>query len=166
MKIIILAFDGLEYNFVKKFDLTHLMQKKYGKIVIPKECYIDTTDPLGNRIYEPWTPFVWSSFLTGRIPNEIGLTKETVMARKWNNRILQLLREFSIKVGLKNIPNKGWIFKKLGFKRGGHDLSDYRCKTIFDFAKTPYFINVPTVDGQWGIRITDKVSTLSQIVDI
>lgn len=51
--IVILAIDGLEYDYVKEFDCRNLMQKKYGKTDI-------------SEFEEPRTIVLWSSFLTGK----------------------------------------------------------------------------------------------------
>jgi len=41
MKVMILAFDGLEYELVEKFNLKNLKQIEYGKVRIPKECFLE-----------------------------------------------------------------------------------------------------------------------------
>jgi hypothetical protein len=51
--MIIFAFDGLEYNYVKEFNCKNLMQKFFGKTDI-------------SEFTEPRTVVIWSSFLTGR----------------------------------------------------------------------------------------------------
>jgi len=45
MKVMILAFDGLEYELVEKFNLKNLKQIEYGKVRIPKECFIEVKSP-------------------------------------------------------------------------------------------------------------------------
>ena len=49
--IVILALDGLEYEYVKEFDCKNLMQISYGKTDI-------------SEFSEPRTTVIWSSFLT------------------------------------------------------------------------------------------------------
>lgn len=149
MRVVILAFDGLEYDLVVKYRLTHFMQMKYGKVSIPKECYITTKDPAGKEYSEPWTFYVWPTILSGKLPKEIGISKETLL--KWDNPVLQLIRVITMKIGLGKIKNKGKLFEKMGFKRG-FTLSDYKCDTIFHHAKNPVAINVPTISREWGIR--------------
>ncbi|MFX0134341.1 MAG: hypothetical protein ACFFDN_11945, partial [Candidatus Hodarchaeota archaeon] len=58
-KIYILGLDGLEFNFVEKWDLKNLKQVEYGKIWVP----------ISEKEHMPKTPQVWGSFLTGRIVN-------------------------------------------------------------------------------------------------
>ncbi|MCD6240583.1 hypothetical protein J7K27_03545 [Candidatus Bathyarchaeota archaeon] len=61
-KVVILGFDGLKYNLVECFKLENMKQTQYRKILIPKECYTETIDPRGERVYEPYTPFVCQRF--------------------------------------------------------------------------------------------------------
>lgn len=51
--IIILGYDGLEYEYVKKFNCQNLMQKNFGKTDL-------------SQFSEPRTIVLWSSFLTGK----------------------------------------------------------------------------------------------------
>ena len=51
--IVILALDGLEYEYVKEFNCKNLMQKVYGKTDI-------------SEFSEPRTVVIWSSFLSGK----------------------------------------------------------------------------------------------------
>lgn len=51
--IIILGYDGLEYEYVKKFNCQNLMQKNFGKTDL-------------SEFSEPRTIVLWSSFLTGK----------------------------------------------------------------------------------------------------
>lgn len=51
--IVILGYDGLEYEYVKEFDLKGLMQTTFGKTNI-------------SEFSEPRTVVIWSSFLAGK----------------------------------------------------------------------------------------------------
>ena len=51
--IVILGYDGLEYEYVKEFGLKNLMQKVYGKTDI-------------SEFSQPRTVVIWSSFLAGK----------------------------------------------------------------------------------------------------
>ncbi len=51
--IVILGIDGLEYEYVKKFNVKNLMQESFGKTNI-------------SEFSEPRTMVLWSSFLTGK----------------------------------------------------------------------------------------------------
>ncbi len=66
--MIILALDGLEYEYVKEFNCRHLMQTSYGKTDI-------------SMFSEPRTVVIWSSFLTGRN------TEKEALKDLWNFRV-------------------------------------------------------------------------------
>jgi len=51
--IVILGFDGLEYNYVKEFNCKNIMQETFGKTDI-------------SEFKEPRTIVLWSSFLAGK----------------------------------------------------------------------------------------------------
>lgn len=139
MKCLILAFDGLEYTLVKKFNLQNVMQKECGKVKIPNECYIEVESVhFEEPIREPYTPLVWSSFLTGKLPSEYGF-----MLRKWDNEILNMLKRLSIKLGLDRVKGKGKILELLGFNRYHTVLQDYKISTIFDLTQKSVKINIP-----------------------
>jgi hypothetical protein len=70
--IVVLAIDALEYDLVKKFQCSHLMQKFYGKTDI-------------SEFSEPRTMVLWSSFMTGKnVESEILAMGDKDM---WNTRI-------------------------------------------------------------------------------
>lgn len=56
MRVFILGLDGLEYDFVQKWNLKHLKQQEYSKIEVP----IESEEGV------PMSPEVWASFLTGK----------------------------------------------------------------------------------------------------
>lgn len=155
MKCIILGFDGLEYNFVEKFQLDHLKQKEYGKTTIPKECFVKV-NYFGKERMEPFTPLIWSSFLTGKLPEQHGVTRSTFI--KWENPIVQTLKVVSSKIGLGRIRGKRKFLEKIGFKRRGWQKSDYSVPTIFDLAEKSIQINVPTIDEKWTVQLFPEVS--------
>ena len=66
MKVLILGFDGLKHRFVEKWKLDSLKQDRYGNVGKWEECFKEAIDPFGNRTYEPWTPYIWPSIVTGR----------------------------------------------------------------------------------------------------
>jgi len=55
-KVFILGLDGLEYDFVEKWNLMNLKQVEYGKIKVPTD----------EKQKVPKTPTVWAAFLTGK----------------------------------------------------------------------------------------------------
>ncbi len=67
--IVILALDGLEYEYVKEFNCKNLMQEKFGKTDI-------------SMFSEPRTIVIWSSFLAGK-----NLEKEIMQGDLWSFRL-------------------------------------------------------------------------------
>lgn len=55
MLLFVLALDGLEYDFVKRWDLKGLEQSNYGKLEVP----------INSVLKVPISSQVWASFLTG-----------------------------------------------------------------------------------------------------
>jgi len=55
LRVLVLAFDGLEYNHVHIYQPKHLVQKEYGRV----------------EIFQPSaTPVMWASFITGLTPQQ------------------------------------------------------------------------------------------------
>ncbi|RLI39257.1 hypothetical protein DRO69_14475 [Candidatus Bathyarchaeota archaeon] len=162
MKLLVLGFDALEYNLVEKYRLNALKQKQYGKLFIPKECYTKTVDFFGNKVYEPWTPYVWSAFLTGKTPKELGLKKENVVER--SNRVINFVRKLVIKMHLEPMWMKyrklfGWAVKKFGGKRERLILDKEQTflKDVDNLA-----INFPMLSSEWILDL--PTSNLNEVV--
>ena len=66
MKACIIAIDALEYDLIESLFCENLKQNEYGKI---DQGLFKKYSPTG----EPFTPVVWSSFITGKIPEETGI---------------------------------------------------------------------------------------------
>ncbi len=149
MGLLILGFDGMEYDLVKRWKLRSLQQSQYGRLTIPRECFKETKDPLGNIVFEPWTPFVWSSILTGKLPQEVGLSEESI--KEWQNPILQFARKLSVKLELNKrrltrrlFEGRGSALEDLGLRKKRFNLAETaKATTIFDKAQQPIAINVP-----------------------
>ena len=75
MRVFILALDGLEYELVKKWRLTNLLQNYCDTFKIPREYFIVGVNRwAGNKVIaSPYTPIIWTSFLTGRKPDDHGV---------------------------------------------------------------------------------------------
>lgn len=154
MKVLVLAFDGLEHDYVEQWRLDSLKQSQYGKLTIPSYCYVDSVlypDYAGKTIHEPYTPYVWASFLTGVSPRETGLTHKTL--NTWNNGFLQFLRLASMRLGLGKIRNKGFLARKLGYSLGTFSERDHKHVTVVSHAENPVVINFPTLTREWSIKL-------------
>lgn len=155
MKCLILAFDGLEYNFVEKFNLENLKQDEYGKVQVPKECFIEVKYGPAKGKREAFTPFVWFSFLTGKLPTEANFKQ----FRKWDNEFLATLGILSAKIKLNRlIRNRiGMLLKALGFSYRTFRKQDYKIPTIFDLTEKSHAINVPVYSEKWTFGLAQNL---------
>jgi len=151
MKVLILAFDGLEYNLVEKWKLENLKQERYYKLEIPDECFKYSLTSRGELVHEPWTPFVWSSIVTGKLPVEIGLTEVNV--QEWDNILLQKIRSLIVRLKLNKrmitrflVNDKGKGLEKIGFRKKYFNLIEKsKYPTFFQNIDDTLPINIPLV---------------------
>jgi len=151
MKCIVLGFDGLEYDFVNKLDLESIKQKECGKVRLPRECFSKVSVPNFTH-FEPWTPLVWYSFLTGKLPPS-GFRRDMEVGGKWNNRILNVLENLCTRVGLADFRGIR-ILKILGFRKKLPIIRDYDTHTIFDLVGRAVDIDVPTYSEDWPFGLS------------
>lgn len=139
-KVFILALDGLEYNLVNRYSLAALKQAHYGKIEL-------------TGVEEILTPIIWGTFVTGKIQ-----AKKKVTIKKWDKNLVNRVSRCLSWLGLNRIKGKGGIleFFRLA-KRIDHTIEDYTTRgetTIFDLAKNPVSIQVPTINDRGLFRKT------------
>ena len=136
-KVCILGIDGLEYDFVEKYDLKNLKQVQYGKSRVIFE---------GQKKKIPYTPVIWSSFLSGKHPDEHKVNTDKVWKSRLPDIAAKIEKYFDRKLGIKLIPHK-WINKnfarKLGFKYRPMRVDDLKHDTIFDFVGNSVALSVP-----------------------
>jgi hypothetical protein len=158
LKCIILGFDGLEYGFVEKLNLKTLKQAEYGKIRIPKELYIEVSAEVYKPVYEPWTPLVWYSLITGKMPSE-DFKRDMMFLGKWNNKVLNYINNLMQKLIKRKFEDSNKIKKLLevlGFHKRLPILSDYGISSIFDLTRESIAIDVPTYSENWPFGIAAK----------
>jgi len=122
-KVFILGLDGLEYDFVEKWNLIHLKQREYGKIKVP----IDKEQKI------PKTPEVWAAFLTGKLIAGMYFVKPLRIAIPL--KILSFARKY-VKISLR-------LGKKIAVKAPTR-LPKLKHKTFLDIVKikevnAPYY---------------------------
>lgn len=138
MKILILAFDALEYNLVEKWNLKNLKQETYGKIRLGEQYFPSWAD-------EPYTPIVWHSFITGLPPE-----KHKIQQVEKYKHIPSPLINIGRKLRLKKMA------KRFGIKPSPLTSNDYPHTTIFDQIKPSIAIDVPTYNiTEWKITKKD-----------
>lgn len=136
MKILIIGLDGLEFTLVEKFDLKNLKQIEYGK-----------TD-LGGMFPLLGTPLIWASFITGMSPKKSGVTT----FKRFESNFLERLKNIGVKMGLLKMrictfPLYLFLLKiisYLGFKIRFYNHGDYDVPLMFDYARHPIVLNVPS----------------------
>jgi len=117
---LVFALDGLEYDLVVKWKLKHLLQRKYGKIEIGKEYYYGE--------HGPYTPIIWTSFITGLPPS-----KHKIRSLWTYGRVLDFIRKLPI---ISWIKNKRKILFKLGILEPKIvSKENLNVRTIFDVVK-------------------------------
>jgi predicted AlkP superfamily pyrophosphatase or phosphodiesterase len=144
-KVFILALDGLEYDLVKAWKLTNLLQVQYGKIKISSEYLC------GEGV--PYTPIVWTSFITGKKPDEHKIEDWWTYGRflDWLRKKPPLIwikgkRRFLLKFGLKPkvVTKKQW---------------KNNTETVFDAVKPsiPLFIPAYNEPTEPHIRLSEAI---------
>jgi len=98
MKILILALDSLEYNLVVKYNLKNLKQVEYGKVELPIKPH-----------EEAHSPVIFASFITGKMPEEHGITGQ----KTWKYSILRWInRKFSLVLMGQKLRSAGFKSKR------------------------------------------------------
>ena len=125
MRLLVLAYDALEYTLVERLRLRDLLQKRYGRYEAAKSP----------KYEKPHTPSAWTTIITGKPPEEHGIDDW------WTyGKILDWLRT---KPPLVWIKNKRKILWKLGIKPRLYTREELRVKTIFDYAENPVALFIP-----------------------
>jgi predicted AlkP superfamily pyrophosphatase or phosphodiesterase len=124
-RILILAYDGLEYDLVEKWNLRNLMQKTHGKF----------DAPISPKFGKPHTPSAWASFITGKKIEEHGIDGWWTYGK--------FLDWLGYKPPLRWIKNKRRVLWKLGIKPRTFSRRDWKCETIFDMVKSSIALNIP-----------------------
>lgn len=126
-RVLILAFDGLDYDLVVKWKLKNLMQKTYGTYSVSAEKYA--------------SPVLWSAFLTGFAPNNFNTKFVERKAPK-------ILKKLAFAESIKKVGRKFFKQKPSSIKG--------KYKTIFDAVENPLPFNIFTyneLEEQFKLRL-------------
>jgi|GEM_PF-992937 len=132
-RVFILALDALDHRLVMRWRLKNLLQKKWGTFEISKE-YFRMKKEESEGI--PFSPKIWTSFITGRKPSEHGVKTWWVYSKP-----LERIRHLPV---ISWVKGKRKILRKIGIKMhiiSRRDISGL--KTIFDEVKPSIAIYVP-----------------------
>jgi len=133
MRVLILAYDGLDHDLVEGLSLRNILQREHGRVEVPIVGGID----------DPSTPIVWTSFITGEPPEVHGVD----MPQMWDNRldgirsyvrrhrgIHGILRRF--KVGYR-------VREAIDVKPSFPSRKDIKVGTLFEVVKPSVALGVP-----------------------
>lgn len=127
-QLVVLMMDGLEADLVEDPSSMNLMQEHHGRYRVPEEYY-----HIRERI--PYTPTVWSSFITGMKPSQHGIREWWVRDDPvWLNALRQVTPE-PIKQVLRPIRKR--------IVRPKAKLAHLNKPTIFDAVKPSVALFIP-----------------------
>lgn len=124
MRIFIVAIDGLDYYLVKKWRLKNLLQTIHGTYNVSEF-----------EKYDFLTPIIWTSFITGKRPEEHGV----LYWWSWGD----FLDRLKWKPPFKWVKGKRNFLKRIGIKPKIVDKSTHKNITIFDLIKPSVALFIP-----------------------
>ena len=153
MKVCILAFDGLDYYRVHQGDYPNLKQKEYGIV-----------DISGLTLK---TPVLWGSFITGleQTQHKVRFSWK-FLPQKIYDPVIIALERMADKISLLNTASFFKLVKLVGLWHTKDDYARKGVKTIFDYARKPVAISVPSynqpVEDLWLMVKSDLVKSADE----
>ena len=157
-KVVVVAFDGMDYDLIQEFGLDAVTQEEFGTI--------DNDTSIKYR----YTSELFASFITGETSEEHGAVK---LLRSDRNKIIRegvipdyLIENYRGFWRLNQITEK--ILTKFMDIDEGDDFKyskmDLESKTIFDEIELskPLFVPSYNPDPRWQLGLPHKVSTLRE----
>ncbi|UCH31489.1 MAG: alkaline phosphatase family protein [Candidatus Bathyarchaeota archaeon] len=141
MSVFILALDGLEYDFVMKWKLRNLLQKTHGKFQIGREYW-----KWDNDFGSPYSPYVWTSFITGVQPHVHGITGFWT----YRSRLIEFIRRLPI---LSKFRGKRAFLSRMGVAPELQGKRDLKVNTIFDVIYPSIAIDVLGYNPEREMRV-------------
>ena len=145
-KTLIIGLDGLEYTYVDMGDYPNLKQVEYGKVRVP------ITD-----VGEPSTPIVWTSFVTGKQPEEHGIMESSTANNKTVNNILRWFESTFSNQTMRKIfitftPIRLFLKRFNAFQTHMPQKNDIKVPTMFDTVEDSVSVSVPVLDTDVDTR--------------
>ena len=133
--ILIVAFDGLDYELIQRYDCQNVIQDEFGQI----DNNVDGAD----RVTWP----LFASFVTGEHPTDHGVTSFT----RWNNDRVHCIESFldQFTIGEKTVGLRKAILESinsLGLQRKKYTQKHIETDMLFDLIPGSQSVNVPVVD--------------------
>lgn len=133
MRVLILAYDGLDHDLVETLSLRNILQREHGKVEVPIVGGID----------DPSTPIVWTSFITGEPPEVHGVD----MPQMWDNEFDGLRSFVRRHRGVHNILKRFKVGKKVreatGARSSFPSRKNIKVDTFFEVVKPSVALGVP-----------------------
>lgn len=150
-KVLVVAWDGLDYELIKKFNLEHIPLETMG--CINNDTGINTRS----------TSELYTSFITGETWRTHGVTG----INKFNERgkLLEKMFPMTIRAGLPAtslLYNKSWDL--LGADKRKYEKQDYDTPTLFDDIKNSKAMFIPGYNPGFGWSANLKSHTLDELM--
>ena len=133
MRVLILAYDGLDHDLVETLSLRNILQREHGKVDVPIVGGID----------DPSTPIVWTSFITGESPEVHGVD----MPQMWDNEFDGLRSFVRRHRGIHNILKRFKVGQKVreatGARSSFPSRKNIKVDTFFEVVKPSVALGVP-----------------------
>ena len=133
MRVLILAYDGLDHDLVEKLSLRNILQREHGKVDVPIVGGID----------DPSTPIVWTSFITGEPPEVHGVD----MPQMWDNEFDGLRSFVRRHRGIHNILKRFKVGHRVreavGARPSFPSRKNIKVDTFFEVVKPSIALGVP-----------------------
>jgi len=133
MRVLILAYDGLDHDLVETLSLRNMLQREHGRVDVPIVGGID----------DPSTPIVWTSFITGEPPEVHGVD----MPQMWDNEFDGLRSFVRRHRGIHNILKRfkvGYrVREATGVKPRFPSRENIKVDTFFEVIKPSIALGVP-----------------------
>jgi len=133
MRVLILAYDGLDHDLVETLSLRNILQREHGKVEVPIVGGID----------DPSTPIVWTSFITGEPPEVNGVD----MPQMWDNEFDGLRSFVRRHRGIHNILKRFKVGQKVreatGARSSFPSRKNIKVDTFFEVVKPSVALGVP-----------------------
>lgn len=134
--VLIVAFDGMDYEKIKERGLENIQQEEFGKI--------DNQSGISKVV----TPELFASFITGKTWKEHGVKG---FSRVMDDRIYKFEKNYKNKLGtskgLGKIKKMIELLFKIESTRRPFNDEDLECETIFDYIEDSKSLHVPGYDN-------------------
>lgn len=137
MSVLVVAFDGLDYELIQKYECNNIIQQEFGRI------------DNDTNIYWRMTSELFASFLTGKTWRDHGVRGLV----KWNNRVVDAVENYLLQYKLfrKFCGIRAKIYQNiLGIKRRQYLKTDYDPPTVLKKVNDSVEIDMPAYNPRFS----------------